>query len=80
MIVQCKDEDLEKNGYTLTDTHTWNSMTQPVQGLGWVKILLVALPNILKNELFNIITNTHTYTYIQISYTLTEFSIWIGKG
>ena len=75
MIVQCKEEDVEKNGYTLTDTLTCNSMIQPVQGLGWVKILLVALPNILKNELFNIITNTHTYTYTQISYILTEFSI-----
>ena len=75
IIVQCKEEDVEENGYTLTDTLTCNSMTQPVQGLGWVKILLVALPNILKNELFNIITNTHTYTYTQISYILTEFSI-----
>ena len=42
MIVQCKEEDVEKNGYTQIDTQTHSLtcqiMTQPVQGLGWVKI------------------------------------------
>ena len=29
MIVQCKEEDVEKNGYTHADTLTCNIMTQP---------------------------------------------------
>ena len=41
MIVQCKEEDVEKNGYTHTDTQTdtltCQILTQPVQRLGWVK-------------------------------------------
>ena len=55
MIVQYKEEDVEKNGYTLTDTLTCNSMTQPVQGLGWVKILIL----VLKYEYFTKIRVTH---------------------
>ena len=44
MIVQCKVEDVEKNGYTLrdTETHRLTNMqhTDPAQYtvLGWVKI------------------------------------------
>ena len=36
MIVQCKEEDVEKNGYTHTDTLTCNTLTQtsPRTGLG----------------------------------------------
>ena len=41
MIVQCKEEDVEKNGYTLTDTLTHMQHNDPAQYtvLGWVKIL-----------------------------------------
>ena len=46
MIVQCKEEDMEKNGYTHTDTQTHRltnmQNTDPAQYtvLGWVKIKL----------------------------------------
>ena len=45
MIFQCKEEDVEKNGYTQTDTQTHRltnmQHTDPAQYtvLGWVKIL-----------------------------------------
>ena len=40
MIVQCKEEDVEKNGYTLTDTLTHMQHNDQAQYtvLGWVKI------------------------------------------
>ena len=38
MIVQYKEEDVEKNGYLQTDRLKCISMTQPVQGLDWVKM------------------------------------------
>ena len=43
MIVQCKEEDVEKNGYTLTDTLTHMQHNDPAQYtvLGWVKIPIV---------------------------------------
>ena len=39
MIVQYKEEDVEKNGYTHTDTHTDMQHTDPAQYtvLGWVE-------------------------------------------
>ena len=37
MIVQCKEEDVEKNGYRQTDRNAIH-WPRPVQGLGWVKI------------------------------------------
>jgi len=44
MIVHCKEEDVEKNSYTRTHprTHrlTCQLLTQPVQGLDWVKIFV----------------------------------------
>ena len=42
MIVQFKEEDVEKNSYALTDRLKYNTLPQPVQGLGWVKILIVS--------------------------------------
>ena len=40
MIVQCKEEDVEKNGYPLTDRQTNMPHNDPAQYtvLGWVKI------------------------------------------
>ena len=40
MIVQCKEEDVEKNGYTQTDTQTNMQNIDPAQYtvLGWVKM------------------------------------------
>ena len=41
MIVQCKEEDVEKNGYRHTGSQTDRNVKyrpRPVQGLGWVKI------------------------------------------
>ena len=47
MIVQYKEEDVEKNGHTQTHRHTYtptcNIQAQPVQGLGWVKIYIPSL-------------------------------------
>ena len=43
MIVQCKEEDVEKNGYPLTDWHTHSLTNMPHNDpaqytvLGWVK-------------------------------------------
>ena len=39
MIVQCKEEDVEKNGYRHTHTHTNMPHNDPAQYtvLGWVK-------------------------------------------
>ena len=58
MIVQCKEEAVEKNGYRqtdrLTDRQKCNSLTQPVQGLGWVKRLSISYH--LTNYSFFIIT------------------------
>ena len=41
MIVQCKEEDVEKNGYTHADTQTHMQHNDPAQYtvLGWVKNL-----------------------------------------
>ena len=41
MIVQCKEEDVEKNGYTQTDTLTDLQHNDPAQYtvLGWIKIV-----------------------------------------
>ena len=35
MIVQCKEEDVEKNGYTQTDRLTEMQYTDPVQSKDW---------------------------------------------
>ena len=42
MIVQCKEEDVEKNGYPQTDSLTDMPHNDPAQYtvLGWVKTLL----------------------------------------
>ena len=61
MIVQCKEEDVERNGYLQTDTHTHTQTNMrnidPAQYtvLGWViNISVTYLKNIiLKNHFFN---------------------------